>query len=161
LDFIYRFVKSKMDSARFPEIIKQIYGLVAELENMFEERHFTPDGHMVGSIGEALAAHYYGLQLLKASTKGHDAIKDGKLIEIKATQGSSVAFRSSPEHALVLKLNKDGSFAEIYNGPGGAIWAQFSGKNMPRNGQFQISLTKLKALNSLVTQQERIRRVIE
>jgi hypothetical protein len=148
-----------MDSARFPEIIKQIYSLVSELETMFEGRHFTPDGHMVGSIGEALAAHNYGLQLLAASTKGHDAVKDGKHIEIKATQGSSVAFRSSPEHALVLKINKDGSFAEIYNGPGERIWAQFAGKKLPSNGQFQISLSKLKELNSLVTQRERIQRV--
>ncbi len=30
-----------MDSARFPEIIKQIYSLVSELETMFEGRHFT------------------------------------------------------------------------------------------------------------------------
>ena len=148
-----------MDSARFPEIIKQIYDLVSELETMFAGRHFTPDGHMVGSIGEALAAHYYDLQLLTASTKGHDAVKDGKRIEIKATQGSSAAFRSSPEHALVLKINKDGSFVEIYNGPGERIWAQFAGKKLPSTGQFQISLKKLKELNSLVAEQERIQRV--
>lgn len=149
-----------MDSVRFPEIIKEIYSLVAELEGMFDGRHFTPDGHMVGSIGEALAAHYYGLQLCRASTKGHDAVKDGKQIEIKATQGSSAAFRSSPEHALVLKINKDGSFAEIYNSPGERIWAQFAGKKLPSNGQFQISLKKLKELNSLIPEQERIKRAL-
>jgi hypothetical protein len=30
---------------------------------MFPGRHFTPDGHMVGSFGEALAAHHYGIEL--------------------------------------------------------------------------------------------------
>jgi hypothetical protein len=149
-----------MDSARFPEIIKQIYSLVSELETMFAGRHFTPDGHMVGSIGEALAAHYYGLQLLTASSKGHDAVKDGKQIEIKATQGSSAAFRSSPEHALVLKIHKDGSFSEVYNGPGKLIWEHFSGKKLPTNGQHQISLKKLKELNALVTEDERIQRIV-
>ncbi|QLF95047.1 hypothetical protein HW090_10325 [Pseudomonas sp. ABC1] len=149
-----------MDSSRFPEIIKQIYSLVSELEAMFEGRHFTPDGHMVGSIGEALAAHHYGLQLLTASTKGHDAIKDGKRIEIKATQGASVAFRSSPEHALVLKIDKDGGFTEIYNGPGECIWAQFMGKKPPSNGQFQISLKRLCELNALVKDEARIKRVV-
>ncbi len=99
---------------------------------------------MVGSIGEALAAHYYGLQLLTASTQGHDALKDGKPIEIKAAQGSTVAFRSCPQHALVLKINKDGSFAEIYNGPGTLVWEQFAGKKLPSNGQFQISLKNWK-----------------
>ncbi|WP_435608089.1 DUF6998 domain-containing protein [Pseudomonas knackmussii] len=149
-----------MDSVRFPEIIRQIYSLVSELETMFEGRHFTPDGHMVGSIGEALAAHYYGLQLLTASTKGHDALKDGKKIEIKATQGSSAAFRSKPEHALVIKIHRDGSFSEIYNGPGELIWAQFSEKKIPSNGQFQISLNKLKELNLLVAEKDRIQRVL-
>ena len=59
----------------------------------------------------------------------------------------------------MLKINKDGSFAEIYNGPGEYIWAQFSGKKPPTNGQFQIGLTKLKELNTFVTDQERIERV--
>lgn len=75
-----------MDTLRFPQIIQRIYEAVTELEQMFPGRHFTPDGHMVGSIGEALTAHYYGLTLNTASTKGFDAEKDGKKIEIKATE---------------------------------------------------------------------------
>ncbi len=148
-----------MDTERFPKIIQQIYSLVSELEIMFEGRHFTPDGHMVGSIGEALAAHYYGLQLLTASSKGRDAIKDGKSIEIKATQGSSVAFRSSPEYVIVLKIHKDGSFTEIYNGLGDRVWRNFEGRKQPTNGQFQITINKLIALNILVEPHERIQRV--
>jgi integrase len=35
------------------------YCLIDELEAMFKGRHFTPDGHTVGSIGEAIAAHHY------------------------------------------------------------------------------------------------------
>jgi hypothetical protein len=41
---------------------------------MFPGRHFTPDGHMVGSLGECLVAHAYGLELQTASNKGFDAI---------------------------------------------------------------------------------------
>ncbi len=145
-----------MDSDRFSQIIEQIYSLVSELEVMFPGRHFTPDGHMLGSIGEVLVANYYDLKLVTASTKGYDALKDGKRIEIKATQGNRVAFRSSPEHVLVVKIKDNGSFDEVYNGPGNLIWAQFSGKKLPSNGQFQISLTKLKELNSLVAQHARI-----
>ena len=62
-----------MDERRFPELIKGLYRLVGELEAMFPGRHFTPDGHMVGSIGECLAAHYYDLELLRASSAGRDA----------------------------------------------------------------------------------------
>lgn len=47
-----------MDTDRLPRIIEELYGLVRELEEMFPGRHFTPDGHLVGSIGECLAAHH-------------------------------------------------------------------------------------------------------
>ena len=42
-----------MNKTRFPEIIRELYRLIDELEQMFPGRHFTPDGHLVGSIGEA------------------------------------------------------------------------------------------------------------
>lgn len=89
-----------MDTARLPEIIQEMYCLIDELEAMFEGRHFTPDGHTVGSIGEAIAAHYYGLELLPASTKGRDATIETKPVEIKATQGDSIALRHEPETCL-------------------------------------------------------------
>lgn len=50
-----------------PSKIKEIYKIVEELESLFSGRHFTPDGHMVGSIGEVLAAHHYSLELYPAS----------------------------------------------------------------------------------------------
>ena len=82
-----------MDSKRFPKLIAELYGLVDELEAMFPGRKFTPDGHMVGSLGEAIAAHHYGLDLMTMSNEGYDAVIDGRKVEIKATQGVSVAFR--------------------------------------------------------------------
>ena len=55
-----------------PGLVRSLYELVGQLEALFPERRFTLDGHLVGSIGEALAAHQYGLELL-ATAKGHDA----------------------------------------------------------------------------------------
>lgn len=147
-----------MDQTRFPALIKQLYSVVDELESMFG-RHFTPDGHMVGSIGECLAAYYYGLDLTPPSTKGCDATKGGKNIEIKATQAKSVAFRCEPEHLIVLKLEKNGSFEEIYNGLGARVWATVSHKPLPSNGQYRVSLTRLRTLNAAVEEHERIERV--
>lgn len=148
-----------MDRSRFPELMSQLYSVVAELESMFG-RHFTPDGHMVGSLGEALAEFHYGLKLTPPSTPGCDAFKDGKRIEIKATQGNRVAFRSEPDYVLVLRLEKDGSFEEIYNGLGKRVWAQVAHKPRPSNGQYQISLSALRKLSSEVQQNERIERVV-
>lgn len=91
-----------MEQVRFETLLKRLYNLVDDLERMFPGRPFTPDGHMVGSLGEALASFHYGLTLLPPSTRTHDAKKDGLLVQVKATQGSRVALRSEPRHLLVL-----------------------------------------------------------
>lgn len=79
-----------MNKERLPLLIAELYRVVSELEAMFPGRHFTPDGHLVGSLGECLAAYHYGLELLPASSPGVDAVCDGRHVEIKATQGSRV-----------------------------------------------------------------------
>jgi hypothetical protein len=108
-----------------PDIVGRLYALVGELESHFPGRKFTPDGHLVGSLGEVLAAYYYDLELLTASTEKHDArAKDGRLVQVKATQSKSVALRSEPQHLLVLSLHRDGAVDEVYNGPGALAWSR-------------------------------------
>ncbi len=148
-----------MDEEQFPEIIRRLYRVVDDLEKMFPGRHFTPDGHMVGSLGEALAAYYYGLDLLAASSRGRDAICGEKVVEIKATQGEVVGFRCAPQHLLVLKLRRDGTFTEIYNGSGDRVWAVVNGKRMPSNGQHQVRLSTLRKLMEQVPPSERLPRI--
>lgn len=149
-----------MNHEKFQWLIKQLYSTVKELEAMFPGRHFTPDGHMVGSIGECLVADAYDLELQTASNKGFDAIaRDGRQVEIKATQSKSVAFRSEPEHTIIIKILPDGTFQEAYNGPGSLVWSQFSGKRIPSNGQYQISLSKLKVLHESVSETDRLPRI--
>ncbi len=136
----------------------RLYGVVEDLGKMFPGRPFTPDGHMVGSIGEVLASYHYGVELYDPSHKGHDGIAGGKSVEVKITQGGRVALRSEPEHLLVLKLHSDGSFDEIYNGKGSRVWSQFDPAKKPSNGQYQISLPRLKAIMETVPPEERIPR---
>ena len=96
---------------------------------------------------------------MPASNKGYDAVSScGKQVEIKATQANSAAFRSEPEHAIVIKIFPNGKFEEVYNGPGKLVWNQFKSKPLPSNGQYQISLKKLKALSQMVVASERLER---
>ena len=151
-----------IDHKRFQRLVQQLYSTVEELEEMFPGRHFTPDGHMVGSIGECLVADAYGLELMNASNKGYDALSpSGLQVEIKATQAKSVAFRSQPEHTIAIKILPNGTFEEIFNGPGNLVWQQFDGKPLPSNGQYQISLNKFKELNKQVDKSQRILRVTQ
>lgn len=150
-----------IDHEKFQTLVKQLYSTVNELGEMFPGRHFTPDGHMVGSLGECLVADAYCLELKAASNKGYDAVTESGLeVEIKATQSNSVAFRSQPQHAIIIKIFPDGTFEEIYNGPGALVWEQFKDKRLPSNGQFQVSVTKLSRLNQLVAQSDRVPRTV-
>lgn len=141
---------------QIPQLVKRLYKIVSELETLFPGRKFTPDGHLVGSLGEVIAEHDYGLTLLESSTKTHDAKKGNRLIQIKATQAKSVSMYGEPEHLLVLKLLKDGTAEEIYNGPGKKPWEN-AGK-MQKNGQKKISFSRLLKLMESVNDFDQIKK---
>ena len=141
------------------EKIQKLYRISHELEEMFPGRHYTPDGHMIGSIGEALAASCYGLTLFEASAQTHDAqAPDGRLVQIKATQIDRISISSEPEWLIVLEIHKDGTFSEVYNGPGKLAWEQ-CGK-MQKNGQRPISLARLRNLQTEVPVSDRLKRIL-
>ncbi len=136
---------SKKGIDSIPTLIKELYSIVDSLEEHFPDKKFTPDGHLVGSIGEVLVAYHYNLELLKSSYETHDAItKDGKMVQIKATQGNTIGIRSNPDYLIVIKILPDGNFEEYYNGIGDLAWNE-CGK-MQKNGQRSISLSKLRKL---------------
>ena len=139
--------------------IKELYKITNELEKEYPGRKFTVDGHLVGSIGEVIVAEHYGLALLPNSTKTHDAVtKDKRNVQIKATQVKSISISSEPDYAIVIKLFPDGSWEEVYNGPGKLVW-DAAGK-MQKNGQRPISLNKLKSLMGFVNQKDMIKRIL-
>lgn len=141
------------------EKIKTLYRVSHELEQLFPGRHYTPDGHMIGSIGEALAACCYGLTLFEASAETHDAkASDGRLVQIKATQIDRVALSSKPKWLLVLQIHPDGTFSEVYNGPGKLAWEHCWEKQ--KNGQQPISLAKLRSLQDEVPEEDRLKRIM-
>lgn len=138
------------------KLLQRLYQLVDELEKLAPGRRFTPDGHLIGSIGELIGKEAYGLTLLPASYPTHDAESDLGPVQIKATQGQSVRLYGDPDHLLVLKLNRDGTFEEAYNGPG-ALAVSVAGKKQ-KNGQRPLSLSKLRSLMSRVSERERLPR---
>ena len=138
------------------EKIRELYRITTELEEKYPGRCFTPDGHLVGSIGEVYAEEKYGLTLLEVNSEKHDARSaDGRLIQIKITQTDRISIYSEPDYLIVMKMNHDGSIEEIYNGKGAAPWKN-AGK-LRKNGQKSISLRKLISLNEHVPSKDRIR----
>ena len=111
-----------MDNARLAKLIADLHNVVDGLDCMFAEcdRRFTPDGHLVGSIGEAVAMNIYGLKLEQSSKEGWDALStDGRTVQIKTTSTRSIALKKAAQYAqslLVLKLDRGRGFSEIYAG---------------------------------------------
>jgi hypothetical protein len=148
-------MSAPIDWEQVTRYINDLYTVTDNLERMFPGRKFTLDGHLIGSLGEVIAAYIFDLNLHPASTLGHDAkCPKGRNVEIKLTQGSTVAIRYEPEHLIVLHRPKGGPIRVVFNGPGGIAWG--AAGPAQRNGQRSISLSRLSKLAACVPFDERL-----
>lgn len=131
---------------KLPKPVADIYRAVEELSAAYPGRKFTPDGHLVGSIGEVIAAEVLGLQLYKGSHPGHDAYDANGDVQIKMTARRSVALYSTCTRLVVLQIVNPEEAEIVYDGPGEPVWDKAG--RLQKNGQRSISLARLKALNS-------------
>jgi len=137
-----------------PLLIGDLLKTTQRLNGLFNGRPFTPDGHLVGSIGEVVAEYIYGVKLEACSTPQIDArTLDGRTVQVKLTgeRGRSFGFRWSskftgelPDILLALKLTKSG-FEEVYNGPFPA--SLLRGRKDSNNGQIPITVSRLRQMN--------------
>jgi len=138
------------------EEIKELLTVVEKLQKKYPGREFPLDGRLVGDIGEVIAAEHYDITLYPIGKKGYDAYTaDNKQVQIKATFRDNLTFPAGknniPEYYLGLKLLEDGSFEEIYNGPGNNIWELLKGRKDPTIGNLHsISISTLKAENGSI-----------
>ena len=140
---------------KIDSLIRDLYTIKNALEEQFPGRKFSLVGHLVGSIGEVLVAEAYGIDLYPNSTETHDGkAPDGREVQIKATQIDRVSISSEPEHLIAIKILQDGTWEEIYNGPGSPAWNK-AGKRQ-KNGQRQITISALRELMIGVSEKQRI-----
>lgn len=147
---IYSAEKMEIIQKKVQEMVKT----VSELEAEFPGRHFTLDGHLVGSIGEVLAAYHYGISLYTASAEIHDGEVDGRKVQIKMTQQDNVMISSKPDYLLVLYLTKKGEVYEVYNGPGELPWK--SAQREDKHNNRHMRLNTLMKLDPGVEDEDRI-----
>jgi Family of unknown function (DUF6998) len=130
---------------RLLSLVNDIYAICDQLNKMYPDRKFTPDGHLLGSIGDVQAAEVLNLELVPQSTKGHDAISSGKWkVEIKTASRGSIAFQAAGGNAryLVVMDPRTGKPLWIGSYPlalGKALTAQ-------KNGQRTLALSALQRL---------------
>jgi hypothetical protein len=127
-----------------PEPVARIYKAAAELEALYPGRKFTPDGHLVGSIGEVIAAEALGLTLYPMSKPRHDAFDANGDVQIKLTAGKSIAMYTCCVRLVVLRVVSPEEAEIVYDGAGQPAWD--AAGPMQKNGQRAISLSKLRAI---------------
>lgn len=132
---------------KLPAQVADIYRAVHALSAAYPGRKFTPDGHLVGSTGEVVAAESLGLTLYTSSHPGHDAVDaDGRDVQIKMTGGRSVSLYATCERLVVLRVVSPEDAEIVYDGPGAPVWDAAGA--MQKNGQRPISLAKLRAIRA-------------
>ena len=127
-----------------PPEVTNLYEAVEALSARYPGRPFTLDGHMMGSIGEVVAAEAFKLNLYPPSQAVHDAWDDNGDVQIKITGGKHVSMYACCDRLLVLRVVNPQEAEVVYDGCGRSAW-ELAGA-MQKNGQRRISLAKLRAI---------------
>lgn len=133
-----------MKRVKLPPEVAAIYLAVKALQKRYVKygRKFTPDGHLVGSIGEVIAAEALGLTLHKTGRPGVDAYDaNGGDVQIKMTSGKSIGLYDNCARLVVLRIVSPDEAEIVYDGPGAPVW-ECAGQR-GKHGQRIVSLAKI------------------
>ncbi|MDL1862842.1 hypothetical protein FBR04_17705 [Betaproteobacteria bacterium PRO7] len=142
-----------------PDAVRQMLGIVEKLCAAYPKKKFTLDGRLVGDIGEVLVEDAYDLELFEDVKKHHDGqCSDGRLVQIKATMKKSLTFPADhvPNYYLGVQIHSDGSFTEVFNGPGAIAWEAVKGRAAPKTNLHSVPITTLKKLQARVSADDKI-----
>lgn len=139
--------------------LESIFYGISHLKDSFPGREFTIDGRLVGDIGEIIAALVYEIDLDEVSQPAHDGtISGGGRVQIKATFQDALTFKTVSEYYLGIKINRNGSFEEIYNGPGQPIYDHYSHRAGIGEKLLRFPNSQLKALSERIPNNQRVQR---
>ena len=129
-----------------PDAVSQMLEIVKQLQNAYPKKKFTLDGRLVGDLGEILVASAYDIELHDELQKHHDGItSDGRQVQIKATMQNSLTFPVDhvPDYYLGIKIHADGTFTEVFNGPGSVAWGAVKNRKPTKTNLHSISINTL------------------
>lgn len=128
-----------------PVPVADMYKAVSALETKYGCK-FTPDGHLVGSIGEVIAKEAFDLELYPMSYSWHDACDhQGRDVQIKLTSRKCVALYANCDRLIVMRIVSPEEAEVIYDGDGDPVWA--AARKPQKNGQRQVSISTLRKLS--------------
>ncbi|WP_261894507.1 DUF6998 domain-containing protein [Vibrio cyclitrophicus] len=141
--------------------VKEMLKIVEALQKQYSQKKFTLDGRLVGDLGEILVEKDYDLELYPGLEKHHDGkTPDGRKVQIKTTMKNSLTFPvdHTPEYYIGIKILPDGSYYEVFNGPGSVAGKAVKNRKPTKNNLHSITLSALEKLSKSVSTQDRIQR---
>ncbi len=147
-----------MEKAEFTSAVKNVFDACRNLSKLSGEmRKFTPDGRLVGDIGEIIAAAFYQVKLHDVGRHDWDGTYNGKNVQIKATSGKGTYLKEPPKDGfadgllMVFQINQEtGEFKSVYNGDIQCVWDALNSLKIDRTGAKMISLDRLRKLQKAV-----------
>ncbi|HCI13576.1 MAG TPA: hypothetical protein DFK12_06355 [Gallionellaceae bacterium] len=129
------------------------------LKSQFPTKAFTIDGRLVGDLGEIITSLEYDLTLYDVQAATHDGeTSDGRKVQVKATFKDKLTITAIPELYLGFQLSKDGTYREIFNGPGFVIAEQFSHRKGIGEKQLSFPIATLEQLSKTVDSMQRVQK---
>jgi len=108
--------KEQLETVR--HVIATIFAAQNALRALAPEYRWAGMGNLLGDYGEFIAHEKYGLRKAPSGADGYDALtKDDKKVQVKTNHSSStVGFRGKADLMLVLKVESDGTWNQVYYG---------------------------------------------
>ena len=141
------------------QAVKDMLQIVEKLQKAYPKKKFTLDGRLVGDLGEILVEEDYDLDLYEGLEKHHDGeTPDGRRVQVKTTMKNSLTFPVDhiPHYYIGIQVHSDGSYTEIFNGPGAIAWKAVKNRKPTKTNLHSITLSALKKLNEEVREDDRI-----
>ena len=132
--------------AAIQHLLASIFASQRALKTLAPEFKWAGLGNLLGDFGELVAIDRFGLKKAPPGSDGFDALTpDGLRVQIKANYAASmIGFRGTPDLMLVISVQDDGSWSELYFGPFDPIKA--AARHSARDNKSTVSISKLKQI---------------
>jgi hypothetical protein len=131
-------------------IISSLFASQRALRALAPDYKWTGLGNLLGDFGEFIAVEKYGLTKATSGSDGYDAkTRDGKSVQVKTNHAANqIGFRGQADLMLVLHVQANGDWEEVYFGPFAPVKA--ASRHSARDNKDMIAITKLKAMRKVL-----------
>ena len=140
-------MKDDSKVAAIQHIMATLFSAQNALRSLAPDFRWAGLGNLLGDYGEFVAIEAYGLEKAPAGANGFDAkTADGRTVQIKANHAASqIGFRGEADLLLVVKVETDGDWSEIYYGSFAAV--KEISRYSARDNKRMVAISKLRAID--------------